>query len=70
MNADHPDPTLAHAAVGAAHARRVPAKRILDPAFRYTPSHLTDLRETFARVRRELQQRTLAVEGGTPAPAA
>ena len=28
-------------------------KRILDPAFRYRPSYATDIRETFARVRRE-----------------
>jgi hypothetical protein len=36
-------------------ARR-PAKSILDPAFRYRPSHATDVRETFERVRRELAQ--------------
>ena len=35
------------------NARR-PAKSILDPTFRYRPSHATDLRETFERVRREL----------------
>jgi hypothetical protein len=35
---------------------RLPAKSILDPAFRYRPSHATDLRETFERVRRELAQ--------------
>ena len=29
-------------------------KSILDPSFRYTPSAGTDLRKTFARVRREL----------------
>lgn len=29
-------------------------KSILDPSFRYTPSGATDLRKTFARVRREL----------------
>ena len=28
-------------------------KRILDPAFRYRPSFATDVRETFARARRE-----------------
>ena len=33
-----------------------PAKGILDPAFRYRPSHSTDVRETFARARRELEQ--------------
>ncbi len=34
-------------------------KSILDPTFRYVPSVETDLRKTFARVRRELR-------GGTP----
>ena len=33
-----------------------PAKSILDPAFRYRPSHATDVRETFERARRELGQ--------------
>jgi hypothetical protein len=37
------------------NARR-PAKSILDPAFRYKPSHATNVRETFERVRRELAQ--------------
>jgi hypothetical protein len=31
-------------------------KSILDPSFRYTKSVETDLRETFARVRRELRR--------------
>jgi hypothetical protein len=31
-------------------------KSILDPAFRYTPSTSTDLRKTFARIRREMQR--------------
>jgi hypothetical protein len=35
-------------------------KSILDPAFRYTPAAKTDLRKTFARIRRE--QRQAAVE--------
>jgi hypothetical protein len=30
-------------------------KSILDPSFRYVPSVETDLRKTFARVRRELR---------------
>ena len=29
------------------------AKCILDPSFRYWPSFATDLRKTFARIRRE-----------------
>ena len=33
-----------------------PIKRILDPSFRYVPSHATDVRKTFARVRRERQR--------------
>ena len=43
-------------------------KSILDPSFRYTKSVETDLRKTFARVRRELskqqqEQSTVSVEG-------
>ncbi len=30
-------------------------KSILDPSFRYVPSTATDLRKTFARVRREMR---------------
>ena len=38
-------------------------KSILDPTFRYVPSTSTDLRKTFARVRREMQkQREAEVE--------
>ena len=33
-------------------------KSILDPSFRYTKSVETDLRKTFARVRRELRKQT------------
>jgi hypothetical protein len=33
-----------------------PAKGILDPAFRYRPSHDTDIRKTFERVRGQLEQ--------------
>lgn len=32
-------------------------KSILDPAFRYVPSDQTDLREAFARIRREQRAR-------------
>ena len=39
-------------------------KSILDPSFKYRPSTQTNLRKTFARVRRELQ-----VGPGRPAPA-
>jgi len=34
-------------------------KSILDPTFRYTPSVETDIKKTFARVRREMRQREL-----------
>ena len=30
-------------------------KSILDPSFRYVPSHATDLRKTFDRIRREAE---------------
>jgi len=30
-------------------------KSILDPSFRYVPSHATDLRKTFDRIRREVE---------------
>ena len=30
------------------------SKNILDPSFRYRPSHQTDVRKTFQRVREEL----------------
>lgn len=33
-----------------------PARSILDPAFRYRPSHATDIRKTFERVRQELER--------------
>lgn len=38
------------------------AKSILDRSFRYTPSNETDLRKTFARIRREqrMQERARA----------
>ena len=35
-------------------------KSILDPTFRYTKSVETDLRKTFARVRREQRKQELA----------
>lgn len=35
-------------------------KSILDRSFQYTPSAQTDLRKTFARIRRELRARDLA----------
>lgn len=34
-----------------------PIKRVLDPSFRYVPSHSTDVRKTFECVRTVLNQR-------------
>ena len=39
-------------------------KSILDPSFRYTKSVETDLRKTFARIRRE-QQKQAAASGAS-----
>ena len=41
-------------------------KSLLDPTFRYVPSNQTDIRKTFARVRREMRQRDRAPEGLPP----
>jgi hypothetical protein len=38
-------------------------KSILDPSFRYTPSVQTDIRKTFARVRREQRASEQRIEG-------
>lgn len=38
---------------------------ILDPRFKYTPAANTDLRKTFARIRREQRD---AIAQATPAP--
>lgn len=40
-------------------------KSILDPSFRYVSSLDTDLRATFARVRRELQQKQTVLRART-----
>lgn len=42
-------------------------KSILDPSFRYTKSVDTDIRKTFARVRRELGLRTPSALDGVSA---
>ena len=39
-------------------------KSLLDPTFKYVPSAETDIRKTFARVRRETHQ----LEGSAPMP--
>jgi hypothetical protein len=48
------------------HSRHV--KSILNRSFRYTPSHETDLRKTFAKIRRE--QRLQARKEQADAPRA
>ncbi|HSV21231.1 MAG TPA: hypothetical protein VLR71_22670 [Casimicrobiaceae bacterium] len=44
-------------------------KSILDPSFRYTSSANTDIRKTFARVRRELRRQTPGNGAQEPASA-
>jgi hypothetical protein len=39
-------------------------KSLLDPTFRYVPSAETDIRKTFARVRREMRVRERSPERG------
>jgi hypothetical protein len=41
-------------------------KSILDPTFRYIPSAQTDIRKTFARLRREQRARVARVESEEP----
>jgi hypothetical protein len=43
-------------------------KSILDPTFRYVPSVETDLRKTFARVRREMRGSSPRASDATNAP--
>jgi hypothetical protein len=42
-------------------------KSILDPSFRYVPSHATDVRKTFERIVRE-RQAAQSPEAGTVVP--
>ena len=42
-------------------------KSILDPSFRYTKSVETDLRKTFARIRRELRKQSEPTAAGAGA---
>jgi hypothetical protein len=44
-------------------------KSILDPTFRYVPSVQTDVRKTFARIRRELRAADSKSGADTPAVA-
>ena len=41
-------------------------KSVLDPTFRYTPSIHTDLRKTFARLRREARAQTAQQDDPRP----
>lgn len=41
-------------------------KSILDPTFRYTPSIHTDLRKTFARIKREARAQTAQRDESPP----
>ncbi len=41
-------------------------KSVLDPTFRYTPSTHTDLRKTFARLRREARAQAAQYEEPRP----
>ena len=43
-------------------------KSLLDPSFCYVPSIRTDIRKTFARIRREAQQEAEAVHRYSAAP--
>jgi hypothetical protein len=42
-------------------------KSILDPSFRYVPSVETDLKRTFARVRREIERAKVQRQPAEPA---
>lgn len=42
--------------------------RLLDPRFKYVPSHSTDIRKTFARVRRELARGERLRDGSRAEP--
>jgi len=37
--------------------KKLPPAKCLDPNFKYNRSEATDLRKTFARIRREMQQK-------------
>lgn len=47
---------------------RRPTKSLLDPTFRYTSSQDTNLTKTFARVRRELAKKAIAIDSKTVIP--
>jgi len=41
-----------------------PVKSLLDPSFKYVPSVETDIRKTFARIRREARREVTTVASG------
>jgi hypothetical protein len=43
-------------------------KSILDPSFRYCPSHDTDIRNTFERIREELTRAAVERRAVNPIP--
>ena len=45
------------------NGKELDMKSILDPSFRYTKSVDTDLRKTFARIRREQQKQAVSATG-------
>lgn len=49
-------PDLKVVPMGPLPSTRTKPKSILDPSFRYTNSASTDLRKTFARIRREMKK--------------
>ena len=42
------------------------SKRLTDPKFKYVPAAKTDLRKTFARIRRELKEQQRVATQATP----
>ena len=42
------------------------SKRLTDPKFKYVPAAKTDLRKTFARIRRELKEQQRVATHATP----
>ena len=56
----------AKVAVDAFNQKGARMKSILDPTFRYVPSVQTDVRKTFARIRRELRAADSKIGADTP----
>jgi hypothetical protein len=54
----HPDNAALDSEGDADTKKEGQMKRLLDPTFKYVPSGQTDIRKTFARVRREQAQQS------------